>query len=243
MSLNIYQKLLEVKKQVDYIQKKRLSPDLKYNAVSNSMVLAEINKELNEQGLLLKTSVVNKDIQRLERMNSKGLTYDFIATLDFEFTWVNVENQEKDVNLFSCSGLNSDPAKAFGSCLTYAEKYFFLKFFNIATDDLDPDTFSNLYKTDEERQAEIEAQEKAKKEAEIEAYYSKVKQFCINEAPKDSVNAYYTAIHNKYISKASKLKDDKRFNDLVEKHKPETKEPSNEFEDALNSSKKIVVGV
>jgi hypothetical protein len=31
--------------------------------------------------------------------------------------------------------------------------------------------------------------------------------------------------------------------DLVEKHKPEIKEPSNKFEDALNSSKKIVVGV
>lgn len=94
----------------------------------------------------------------------------------------------------------------------------------------------NLSKT------EIEAQEKAKKEAEIETYYNKVEAFCKNEAPKDYVNAYYTAIHNKYISKAPKLKDDKRFNDLVEKHKPEIKEPSNEFEDALNSSKKIVVG-
>lgn len=240
MTLNIYQKLLEVKKQVDYIQKKRLSPDLKYNAVSNSMVLAEINKELNTQGLLLKTSVVSKDIQRLERANSKGgITYDFIATLDFEFTWVNVDNQEKDINLFSCSGLNSDPAKAVGSCLTYAEKYFFLKFFNIATDDLDPDTFSNLYKSDEEKQAEIEAQEKAKKEAEIKAYYNKVEQFCINEAPKDSINAYYTAIHNKYIAKAPKLQDDKRFNDLVAKYKPEIKEASNEMQEALNNSKKI----
>ena len=80
---------------------------------------------------------------------------------------------------------------------------------------------------------------KEKKEAEIEAYYNKVEAYCRNEAPKDSTNAYYTAIHNKYISKASKLKDDKRFNDLVEKYKPETKEPSNEFEDALNNSKKI----
>jgi hypothetical protein len=95
----------------------------------------------------------------------------------------------------------------------------------------------------EPTKAELEAQEKANKEAEIEAYYSKVESYCRNEAPKDYVNAYYTAIHNKYISKAPKLKDDKRFNDLVEKHKPEIKEPSNKFEDALNSSKKIVVGV
>ena len=98
---------------------------------------------------------------------------------------------------------------------------------------------------EEPTKAEIEAQEKTKIEVKpiidpaIESYYNKVEAYCRNEAPKDSVNAYYTAIHNKYISKAPKLKDDKRFNDLVEKHNPEIKEPSNEFEDALNSSKKI----
>ena len=36
-------------------------------------------------------------------------------------------------------GSQTDDAQAFGSALTYANRYFFLKFFNIATPDADPD--------------------------------------------------------------------------------------------------------
>ena len=36
-------------------------------------------------------------------------------------------------------GSQTDDAQAFGSALTYSNRYFFLKFFNIATPDADPD--------------------------------------------------------------------------------------------------------
>ena len=63
---NIYEKLLEVKKSVEHIQKKKVGENLSYKAVSSSMVLGEINKELNKQGLLLKTQMLGKDIQKKE---------------------------------------------------------------------------------------------------------------------------------------------------------------------------------
>ena len=55
-----------------------------------------------------------------------------------QFTWVDCETGEKDVNLFGANGQN-DWDKGVGSALTYAERYFLLKYFNIATDEDDID--------------------------------------------------------------------------------------------------------
>lgn len=54
------------------------------------------------------------------------------------FTWVDVETGEKDENLFGANGQN-DWDKGVGSALTYAERYFLLKYFHIATDEDDID--------------------------------------------------------------------------------------------------------
>lgn len=54
------------------------------------------------------------------------------------FTWVDCETGEKDENLFGANGQN-DWDKGVGSALTYAERYFLLKYFHIATDEDDID--------------------------------------------------------------------------------------------------------
>jgi hypothetical protein len=54
------------------------------------------------------------------------------------FTWVDVETGEKDENLFAANGQN-DWDKGVGSALTYAERYFLLKYFHIPTDEDDID--------------------------------------------------------------------------------------------------------
>lgn len=174
---NIYEKLLEVKKEVEFIQKKKVGDNLAYKAVSSSMILGAINKELNKLGIFLKTQMLGKDIQRLERTKSYEdkktgkvtLTtmYDFIATIDLEYTWINTNNtNEIDKNLFSCSGLNTDPSKAFGSALTYAEKYFMMKYFNVATDEYDVDTFKQLNEDEDEKRERKEKDEAEKTEKE-----------------------------------------------------------------------------
>ena len=61
---------------------------------------------------------------------------------------------EKDENIFFSSGLNGDE-KGVGSALTYAERYFFLKYFNVPTDDDDPDSFQEKHLTEEQKK-EIE---------------------------------------------------------------------------------------
>ena len=61
--------------------------------------------------------------------------------LDLEFTWINAENPEETIVCpWYGQGVDSGE-KGVGKALTYAEKYFILKQFNIATDKDDPDSF------------------------------------------------------------------------------------------------------
>jgi hypothetical protein len=54
------------------------------------------------------------------------------------FTWIDCESGESDINLFGANGQN-DWEKGLGSALTYAERYFLLKYFHISTDEDDID--------------------------------------------------------------------------------------------------------
>ena len=75
------------------------------------------------------------------------------------FTWIDTEDGEKDENEFYAAGQN-DWEKGLGSALTYAERYFLLKYFHIATDEDDIDN--------SERKAEEEKKEKAAQKKLIE---------------------------------------------------------------------------
>lgn len=256
---NIYEKLLEVKKSVEHIQKKKVGENLSYKAVSSSMVLGEINKELNKQGLLLKTQMLGKDIQRLERTkeyNGKtSIVYDFMATVDLEYTWINVTNTtEKDVNFFSCSGLNTDPSKAFGSVLTYAEKYFMLKYFNVSTDESDIDTFKQSHEDEDEkreRKAKLEAErldserkkldetkaldeKKALEKAKVwNEFYEKMKETLSNKTFK-SVSEYVEFIEITYLRKSPQLKDNQGFKAIFEAFMPKAKVQDNQAKQSIN---------
>ena len=63
------------------------------------------------------------------------------------FTWVNNENPDERVDVpWILVGHQSDGSQSFGSGLSYAMRYFLLKFFNIATPDDDPDKWRSKQK-------------------------------------------------------------------------------------------------
>ena len=142
---NLFQKLLEVKKAVPYLQKDKASYNYKY--ASGSKVLGKVNEILNEQGVILKSEVVECHHETItsqvfdKKANELKTKSEILYILKTRMTWVDTDNPEsRDVNEWFASGVNGDE-KGFGSALTYAERYFMLKYFNIATDDLDPDTY------------------------------------------------------------------------------------------------------
>ena len=58
------------------------------------------------------------------------------------FKWVNNDNPEETVIVpWILVGRQGDSAQSFGAALTYAYRYFLLKYFGVATPDDDPDSW------------------------------------------------------------------------------------------------------
>lgn len=144
--MNIWQKLIEVRKEVPYLQKENAGQQYKY--VSSSQVLGNCKKKMDELGLLLIPAVISHKVSEsvIEKMGHDGFpekrTTTYFTELDMSFTWVNAEKPEETI---ACTwygqGVDIAGEKGVGKAMTYAEKYFLLKFFNIATDKDDPDSF------------------------------------------------------------------------------------------------------
>ena len=131
--LNLYQKLVEVRKSVEYLQKD--TKGYNFNYVAGSKVLGSLRKQMDDQGLLLVSAITDSKYEVVE-----GNKKNYVVSCNMMFTWINAENPEEKLEVPYCAfGSQSDVSQALGSALTYSERYFMLKFFNIATDKDDPD--------------------------------------------------------------------------------------------------------
>jgi hypothetical protein len=137
--LNLYQKLLVIQKKINGLGKDKKS--FSYSYVTGDKVLGEIKPLMNELGLILKQEVLSIDNLRMDYQTKTSAKTEILSKVMMQFTWIDTESGEKDVNLFGANGQN-DFEKGLGSALTYAERYFLLKFFHISTDEDDIDNDS-----------------------------------------------------------------------------------------------------
>ncbi|GIN35138.1 single-stranded DNA-binding protein [Bacillus licheniformis] len=134
--MNIYQKLVEVRKAVPYLKKSNQGHQ--YNYTGSSQVVGAIREKIDELGLLLIPAIVDKKVTA--EKNGNRITY--FTELDIEYTWVNAEKPDETIKTtFYAQGIDIGGEKGVGKALTYAEKYFLLKQFNVPTDQDDPDAF------------------------------------------------------------------------------------------------------
>lgn len=159
-NLNIYQRLLEVRKAVSYLKKE--SESSQYKFTGSAQVLASVREIINEQGLLLIPRITDKNLltETIEFTdgNRPKKTTTYFTELTMTMTWVNTDNPEEKIECpWYSQGVDIAGEKGVGKALTYGEKYFILKFFNIPTDKDDPDTFQKKYeqKASKEMQAKI----------------------------------------------------------------------------------------
>ena len=134
--MNIYKKLLEIQKEVKGLSKDKKSHN--YDYVTGNKLLSFIKPLMDKQGLILKQEVLSIDNERQDYKTKYGEKSEILSKVMMRFTWIDCETGEKDENLFGANGQN-DWEKGLGSALTYAERYFLLKFFHIATDEDDID--------------------------------------------------------------------------------------------------------
>ena len=143
--LNIYQKLVEVRKSVPYLQKE--SQGQQYAYVGSSQVLSAVRAKMDEFGLLLTVKVTghnvkSETVENKDKYDKLKKTTTYFTELDLEFTWINADKPEETLSMpFYAQGVDIAGEKGVGKALTYGEKYFLLKTFNIATDKDDPDYF------------------------------------------------------------------------------------------------------
>lgn len=142
--LNLFQKIADVKANIDGFTKDAKSYN--YSYVSGTQVLHRIRNKMIENNLLLipKTTEENYKQIQVTRFNQKAkreiTVTEFVVEMKLTYVWINADKPEEQLEIpFYAVGQQDDVSKAHGTGLTYAERYFLMKFFNIPTDEDDAD--------------------------------------------------------------------------------------------------------
>lgn len=161
-SLNIYQKLAKIRKPVEVVKKNKKGYG--YTYVNEEEILSKITGLMGKYGVSLIPNIIHGSgvVEPYHYIKTKvmkdGTIYEehvneVIVRADMEWIWVNDEKPDDRVVVpWLFVGSQSDASQAFGSGLTYASRYFLLKYFNVATSDDDPDNWRS-------KQREAETQE------------------------------------------------------------------------------------
>lgn len=153
--LNLYQKLALIQSEVKGLEKDKAGNNYKY--VTGSKVLEAIKPIMIKHGILLKQEVISiENVRQDYTLKSGSAKSEILSKVMMRFTWIDADSGEKDENLFGANGQN-DWDKGVGSALTYAERYFLLKYFHINTDEDDIDNPER--KEEERKEAELLAKE------------------------------------------------------------------------------------
>ena len=150
MALNLYQRLAKVRDIADVVQKNKSGYGYRYT--SEDEILAKVKAGMSKYRVSVYPRIDTDTFENIPREYEKS-KYDkaagkMITTKEIE--WVvrgvvmyKVLNDDDPEEFFEVAwpicGTQSDMSQAFGSALTYANRYFYLKFFNIATSEDDPD--------------------------------------------------------------------------------------------------------
>lgn len=193
--LNLFQKIADVKANIDGFTKD--TKGYNYSYVSGSQVLHRIRSKMIEHNLLLVPYTEHEEI--IETKNAKGKT-EHIVKLKLTYIWINADKPQEKLEVpFFAVGQQDDVSKAHGTALTYAERYFLMKFFNIPTDEDDADakqkqeryaTSSNQLKELLRQEADsfIEIAERSNAASKYQEQIEKLKNMNVNDLNKQQIN-------------------------------------------------------
>lgn len=161
--LNIPQKLAEISKIVDVFKKETKAYNFSY--VNEEAILEKLTVALEQQKLELYpmivpgTAKITDVLYDKKKPNKEGTQivetiHETIVSAEMIMRWINLEDTTETMDIpWLMVGEQSDASQAFGSGLSYCVRYFYLKFFHIATTKDDPDAFRSKQAQLEEEQA------------------------------------------------------------------------------------------
>lgn len=169
--MNVYQKINEVKKAVkNFTKDAETSGKGAYSYTSGTQILSAIKEKMEEVGLLfIPVGTEHRGYQTYNYKNSYGDNKtDFLVDGKLFYEWIDIDNPTDRQRVeFEYYGQQNDLSKAFGSALTYSERYILLKSLGVPTDEDDPDKKSEdkpqtKTKTEKKPQTQNKAQNKSK---------------------------------------------------------------------------------
>ncbi|MBY9081238.1 ERF family protein [Paenibacillus sp. HN-1] len=137
--LNLWQKIVQVRMVAEGFSKDGKSYG--YSYVTGNQVLGKIKDKMNELNLLLFPSTKVGEHHTHAYKTSKGKdALDFVVKGEMAYTWINGDNpSERETVTWAYYGQQDEISKAYGSGLTYSERYYLLKSLGLPTDEDDPD--------------------------------------------------------------------------------------------------------
>lgn len=156
--MNLYEKLLEMQKQVDKIIKDAKNLSDKYDFASDENVLERFRPMMDGYGLLLIPKV---DRAELHEGATKTGTTRYMTELYCSMVWHDVESGEELAVPWYSQGVDLAGEKGVGKAATYAEKYFLLKFFHVPTKKDDPDSDARTGSGEKKQKGTAAAKENA----------------------------------------------------------------------------------
>lgn len=137
--MKLVKKLVEVMKQVKYIQKTGFNDFHRYRYATEADVNEKVREVLADHNVVLIPNVKSHSVR--EHTNAKGKT-EYIVTMEVEFTFIDGDTGEKIS--FTTYGEGQDAGdKGTYKAFTGAQKYALMKAFMIPTGD-DPESDSGV---------------------------------------------------------------------------------------------------
>jgi hypothetical protein len=140
-NLNIYQKLVQVRKEVKYVQKSGNGYNFQY--ATEPQILGAIRSKMDELNLFLEVNMDALEPVVCMVIQNKALCKVDGLKATFSFTWTNGDQPDQTITKKMIMQDIEQGIETVGGLLTYANRYFLYKFFSVPTDKDDPDAFNN----------------------------------------------------------------------------------------------------
>ena len=223
--LNLFQRLAKIREIAEVVSKSKKG--FNYTYADLVEILAKVTAGMKKYHVSLIPGIVpgSCNVNQLTIVNTKfdkqGRTYDQTSTemlvkADMLYKWVNDDNPNEYIDVpWAVTGMQPDASQAFGSGLSYCERYFLCNYFQIAQPE-DVDDYRSKQK--EANQAE----DIAIAEGIIETLDSVVKDYISKNADKSEEVKKFIA---KYVRNANyfSIKEPKLAAKLLEDFKNEFK--------------------
>lgn len=153
--LNLFQKLVEVRKAAGYVQKSKAAYNYKFTPEDE--ILAKVTVAMNKHNLVMLPQIVPGSISiepiRLTKTKIKTdktgtpITLEenyteYLCKADMIFKWIDADNPSDTLEIpWAMVAQQSDASFSFGGALTYSNRMLLLKALNIATAEYDQDSY------------------------------------------------------------------------------------------------------